>query len=87
MQPSPGYDDGRWRISMETKLDKALELLNNLGTNYQTLDLRVKTLENAPKQALNRWMVYLSAGGCLYMLLSAGITAIGVAASVLLTHH
>lgn len=90
VQPSPsqqGYDDGRWRSSIESKLDKSLDLLNKLDTNYQTMNLRVTTLENAPKEAQARWNLYMLGGGCLYMLLSVSVTGLGVLISYLVSHH
>lgn len=79
--PSPslqqGYDDGRWRSSIENKLDKALDLLGNLNTNYQLHEQRITTLENRPKeqaaeqqQSQSKVLLWFGAGGCLYMIVS-----------------
>ena len=82
MQPSPsiqqGYDDGRWRSNIEGKIDKALELLNGLNTQYLLLNSRVTTLENEPKKQQEARNLSVNQQVMLIAFCSTAITIVGV---------
>ena len=58
------------------------------GTTVQDalMNQRLTALENAPKEAQQRFMMWIAGGGCLYMLVSVCITVIGIALTYLLSH-
>lgn len=70
-------DDDRRLAGIESKLDKVLEMVNNLVTKQSVAEQRIGALEQAPGQQRSAWTFGLSGCNTLIMAATACIGAAG----------